>query len=90
MQKMKSRCTGTIGFILCLFCATSIQVYDMPLFICFSDLEKEVEALKQQSKSNNSSSDDSSLIQVCVSDKGLSVNMQLLIHVKSRNLCVCV
>lgn len=45
-------------------------------FFIQSDLEKEVESLKQQAKSSNSSLDDSTLIQVCLQC--------------SISLCVCV
>lgn len=38
---------------------------DITLFL-LSDLEKEVESFKQQAKNSNNSSDDSTLIQVCL------------------------
>lgn len=65
MQKMKSRYAGNckchyvFGFVAVW--AGGVDIY---VLFLFSDLEKEVESLKQQSKNSNSGSDDSSLIQV--------------------------
>lgn len=60
--------------------ANSVHVCDIISF--FSDLEKEVESLKQQPKNNYSSSDDAILIQVCfcraASDHVSAINITLL------------
>lgn len=69
MQKMKSRCAGSYYAIkgLCLSLTLwFLTVYKYVTLFSFSDLEKEVGSLKQQSKNSNSSSDDSALIQVCL------------------------
>lgn len=65
MQKFKGRCAGSYKCYKSL-CLCLTLVYKYVTSFPFSDLEKEVESLKQQSKNNNSRSDDSTLIQVCL------------------------
>lgn len=67
MQKMKSRCAGSYKSV-CVYVpplgSVGQQCAHMWRHIPLSDLEKEVESLKQQSKNNDSSSADAILIQV--------------------------
>lgn len=73
----------------------TIQICDIMLFLQ-SDLEKEVESFKQQSKNSKNSSDDSTLIQVCLQGSVSScvcykyshVNMLYILHHANHHVSV--